>query len=261
MDRGIKRKASDSHTKVKKRIAPKQISPALKAYVNSRLAREGETKHWYDYASNQSITSAGAGSYPTARNLAPVLSLGTSQYQRIGNKIKVTSATVRGYVNILPYNAVSNSLSTPVLVKIWVCSAKQLNTILIGSTDINNTFFDVSGASTGFQGSPLDMILFNNPEKWHIWGSRQFEIGATYASSAGPVGTSGYFDNSNMTKQFEIDFTAGFKRSVLYEDATTSPTNLNFFLVFQTVYADGQYSGTNIQTEYHVVTSVEYKDV
>lgn len=262
MDRSTKKRKSASRItgQVKRVDKKKVIAPEVRSYINSRLARVGETKYWYDYGANNTITTA-SGGYPTNRNLAPVLAQGTSPYQRIGNKIKVIRAVTRGYVNILPYNVTSNPLSTPVLIKLYAISAKQLNTTNIATSDINVSFFDVTGGSTGFQGNPLDMTFFTNPEKWHVWATRQFEIGATYASSTGPPSTGGYFDNSNMSKSFEIDYSDAFKRVVTYDDNNTSPSNVNVFLVFQAIYADGQASGTYQMAEYHITSRVEFKDV
>jgi len=238
----------------------KKIAPAVVTYINKRLAREGETKYWYDYGANISITTC-SGTVPQYRSLMPVLSQGNTAYTRIGNKVKVFSAMIRGQVNILPYNALSNPLSTPILIKMWLVSAKQLNTTNLSSTDVATSFFDTSGGSTGFQGTPLDMTLFVNPEKWHVWETRQFEIGATYASTTGPVSTGGYFDNSNMTKHFEIDFARVFKRETAYDDATTSATNMNAFIIFQAVNADGSSSGSYISSEFHYTIQCCYKDV
>lgn len=252
--------SSDEKTAKRSRKYSRMVSPAVQKYVRSSLARMGETKYWYDYGANQVLATAGGGTV-TARNMCPVLAQGSTAYNRIGNKVKVISARIRAVVNILPYNAINNPLSTAVLVKVWLVTHSSVATNLIASTDIYTTFFDQSGGSSGFQGNPLDMVFTVNPEKWTVIEERQFKLGASTASSAGPVGTGGYYDNSPMSQTIDMDFTKAFKSQLLYNDTTNVATNNCVFLILQAVYADGSSTGSYSPAEFHYNACVKFKDV
>lgn len=234
----------------------KRVSLAIKSYVKKSISRNIEKKVWFSYGANNSINSAG---YTNWQSLLPAISQGVTESQRIGNIINVTRAVVNGYVNILPYNSVSNTLSTAVLIKIWVCKYKNSNggnfaTMYNNATD----FFDVGSTNVGFQSNILDTILTCNKNDWHWYHQKTFKIGAASATTAGAVGSGGYYDNSPMTHPFSFNYSKHVKKLV-FNDNLPTPTNNNMFLVFQAVYADGS-SAAQLPAEYHYSTRVEYAD-
>lgn len=243
----------------KKRTVKRMSKAPLRRAIRNELVAMAEKKIWVDYAANQPITTA-AGTFPTSRNLTPLLNQGTSNSQRVGNEVQCVNGYIRGYVNILPYNAISNALSTPILVKLWLCWYRQRNSYIISDTDAATSFFDVNGGVVGFQGNTLDLLLPVNKDNWGILEEKEFKLGATYASATGAVGTGGYYDMSNMSNYFMFDITK-YLGKLLYDDTTNIAKNRNLFLIFQAVNADGGPSGTNVSAEYHTTTVVEYVDV
>lgn len=234
--------------------------------VQRVINKQIERKQYVIAVANNAITTTSGGGTPTALNLMPALALGTNQEARVGERVKITKATVKGYVNLLPYNATSNPLSTPVMVKMWVASSKLTNVTTLGSTAIGTGFFEVGSDTVGFQGNMLDMILPVNKEAWTVYGHKQFELGATYASAAGAVGTGGYYDNSKMTIPFKFNYGKHFKRQLRYSDDSSSlnsnyPYDRNCWLLIQVLYADGSSSGGYIPAEYHYSVNVEYTDL
>jgi len=238
-----------------------KVSPSIRTYVKNAISKNLENKVYVNYGSNLAITTAGSGSNPTfVPNLLPPLVQGGSQQNRIGNEVKIKYAYVRGYVNLLPYSVTNNPLSTPIMVKMWLCASKTINTNAISSTDITTTFFETGSGSAGFQGNMLDLCLSNNKDSWTIYATKKFELGATYASSGGQVGTGGYFDNSKMTIPFYFSYGRHFKSSLKYTDqATNIPTNRNLFLVIQAVNADGSSTAVS-PAEYHFQTRITFED-
>lgn len=264
--RPLKRKLTEtSYASKKQKMAvrympyvPKKFT-GLGKLVRAEIIKAAEKKVWISYGANNSISTCQPGGVPAGLNLIPILSQGTTNSTRVGNEIRVTSAYAKGIVNILPYNATSNVLSTPVLVKIWLAYSRKIVATTLGLTDIGSTFFEVNSGNTGFQGNALDMILSPNKDNWVVLDTREFELGATYASSTGPVGTGGYFDNSKMSMPFLFDYGKHLS-TLMYDDNNTGCTNKNLFLVFQVVYADG--SSTSITpAEVHYNIRVEYVDV
>lgn len=238
----------------------KKVTPAVKSYVKRIISSNNENKMVIQYGINQAITTASATNPTYIQNLLPSLAQGTGKSNRIGNDIKIKYAYVRGFVNLLPYSATLNPLSTPIQVKIWLCSSKTVNTNNIASTSIASDFFEVNNASAGFQGNLLDMMLTPNKDSWVIHATKTFELGATYASTNGQVGTAGYFDNSKMIRPFYFNYGKYFKSVLKYNDQTLNiPTNKNLFLVFQAVNADGSTTAINC-AEYHFTSRCEFED-
>lgn len=256
----VKRYPKKMKSKVSRKKSVKKVSPSLKSYIKKQIHNNMENKVILGYAVNQTITTASASNPFTIQNLLPTIAQGTGHSSRIGNEITIRSAYVSGYVNLLPYNAVTNPLSTPVMVKMWLCSSKTVNTNLISSTDISTSFFEINNGSVGFQGNMLDMILTPNRDSWTIYATKKFELGATYASTNGGVGTGGYFDNSKMSIPFYFNYGKYFKRALKYNDTLTNiPTNRNLFLVIQAVYADGSATAVSI-AECHYQFRINFED-
>lgn len=243
-------------TKTKRRTLRKT---SLAKAIRNEITKMAEKKVWVDYGSNSIIVTAST-SFPTYKNLCPVVSQGTTNSTRSGNEIRCVNGSVEGYVNILPYNAILNPLSTPVLVKIWVCYNRAIQTHDLANTNCYNAFFEISGANTGFQGNTLDMILTANKDNWVVLDTRQFEIGASYASATGPVSTTGYYDNSEMTKHFKFDI-SNYLGHLYFDDNVSYCKNKNLFLIFQAVRADGTDSSGLQMAEFHHSIRVEYTDV
>lgn len=236
------------------------VSRPLKNYIKRAIGQKMENKTVLGYAANQSITTASSTTPFTIQNLLPALSIGTGVSNRVGNEVRVKSAYVSGYINLLPYNAVTNPLSTPIIVKMWLCSSKTINTNLISNTSIATDFFEINNGSVGFQGNMLDMILTPNKDNWTVLQTRKFELGATTATNNGQVGTGGYFDSSKMTKPFYFNYGKHFKNALKYNDSLTNvPTNRNLFLVVQAVNADGSSTAVNV-AECHYQFRVNFED-
>jgi len=236
-----------------------KVSLPVKRYVRNAIHRNDENKVLVDFYLNNTITTA-ASSYPTSINLCPVMSQGTSQSTRIGNKIKIRRSYVKGYVNLLPYNATNNPQVGPQMVKIWVCSYKTFNTTAISATNADSKFFETGSSSSGMVGNILDLLLPTNNDSWKVHYSKTFEIGTT-ASTFGGTTVNAYIanDNSKMIMPFYFNLTKCMKKTISYNDNVNTPTNTNCFLVFQSVYADGT-STLVTGSEFHAVVRTEFED-
>jgi len=231
---------------------------AITKIVKSVLSRQAENKVWTDYGVNQSITTASSTVF-TNKNLLPTLSQGLTATNRIGNEVKVRSGYIRGHVNILPFNGTTNNLALPVYVKMWVISARALNTTNLTATNIASSFFEIGGGAAGPQGNMLDIDLTPNKDSWVIHYTKTVRLGVGYATGT-TVPTISYFDNSPMSAAFQFNF--GKKLSTLkYDELVTSPTNKCMWLAFQCVNADGSNATGQVQAEFHYTTRVEYEDM
>lgn len=244
---------------VKRRVVRKpKITLAIKKYVKKTLSANLENKIYFRYGANQTISNASSGNIYYI-NLVPELFQGVNVDQRIGNNVKVVKANITGYVNILPYNATTNPTSPCVMIKLWLCSYKSRhNTNFTTLYNERTDFFDIGNTNIGFQGNMLDTILTCNKQSWTWHKTQQFKLGASNATTAGPVGTSGYYDNSPMTHKFSFDF-AKHLGVVKFNENSAQSSNKNLFLVFQCVYADGSMLAAQA-SEFHSMLRIEYED-
>jgi len=231
---------------------------SIATIVKSVISRQAETKSWFEYGSNQSITTVSL-TLPTNENLLPTLTQSTGHSGRIGNEIKIKGGFIKGHVNLLPYNVSTNVGPVPIYVKMWILSSKEINGTTLSLTTIDTDLFDIVNSSTSFQGNMLDIDFSINKDMWICHASKTVKLGSSYSVGA-YVATGGYFDNSPMSVPFYFNF-GKYLKTLKYDDSLTSPTNRNMFIVFQCVAADGSNATGQVKAEYHYTTRVDYTDM
>jgi len=249
----LKRSTKISKKPYKKRAGKrtKGVGLAVKQYVKRIVSKEIENKSWMNYSVNNAINTVSAGATPAYIPLQLQISQGLGKSQRIGNEVKVKRALLTGFVNLLPYNIITNPNGAPVTLKMWICSSKVVNDISLPGTNIGLNFFDVVNSSIGFQGNMLDMLFAPNKELWKIHATKTIKLGLA-------TNNNGVADNGSFSQRFS--FQVGKHLGTLkYNDGATQPTNRSLFCVFQAVYPDG--SSTSVQAaEYHYNYIVDYED-
>ena len=255
------RRPSSGRKTRKNRAPAKKVSKAVKSYVKRAIHSNIENKLWNRFAANETISTA-AASNPEYINLVPYPSQSTTstQYTRIGNRIRVMKAYIKGFVNLKPYNSITNPYVGPVYVKMWLCRYKELNCADIALTSISTNFFEGVAGSTSFQGNMLDMSLTNNKDDWIIYKTKTFELGTTSNDiTLAQVQSRIASDNSRMTKPFYFSFGKHLRKQLQYDVNGNPPTNTNLFLVTQVVYADGSAAAIE-PAEYHYTIRAEFED-
>ena len=196
-----------------------KVSDSVRKYVKTAIHRSIENKVATSVGVNQSIITANPSFSPYFLDLLPRPSQATGHAGRIGNEIRLVNAYIRGRINIIPYNAVTNPIPTPLLVKMWLCSNKVSNNPQMNVLSTFSTFFDTGNVNSIFQGNALDMILSPNKDAWTVHKTKSIKLGAAYASSTGPVNTAGYFDNSAMSVPFSFPISQ-YVKTLKYDDVT-----------------------------------------
>jgi hypothetical protein len=235
-----------------------KLGKAIKSFVKAAIHRNAENKVWVNYAANISLATASPSTVLPSISLLPTPVQGTGHGQRIGNEVRIVKNYIKGYINLLPYNAITNFLSAPIMVKMWIASYKLANNPNTAATATFSSFFEINNSSAPPQGTMLDMVLTTNKEVWTVHKTKTFEIGASSFSSTGPVGSGAYFDNSKMTLPYYFNLTK-YTKSLKFDDGTTLQTNKNLFILFQCVNADGT-AATGPVAETHFCHRCEYED-
>jgi len=232
-----------------------RVGDAVKQYVKRALAKEIENKEIYTYGANIGI-GANPGLVPVVSRLSPSISQGLGKSDRIGAEVIVKSATIKGYVNLKPYDGATNPYVAPMYVKMWLVSCKETNSGSIADTALASTFFDVNNANLGIQGNMLDMLFRINKERWTLHATKTLKLG--FANVPGLA--TGISDNSPFSAPFQFNFGKHLGR-LKFEDGATIPTNKNCWIVFTAAKADGSAgSSTADFAEFHFVTSWNFTD-
>jgi len=236
---GMIKSQSQSRARQWKKMKPKGKFPrGLKTLVSQTVRSLSEQKIVVATGSNVALPAASLAT-PNHLNLCPQISQGTAHNTRTGNEVRVSSATVRGHVTILPYNATTNTLGAPALVKIWICRYKNANVASMASTNADTAFFDTGAGTTGMATTIVDMSLYPNLDSWDVLETKTFKVGIASQSTQFPVGINAFFDNSPCVVPFEFQVGKYLKGPLMYQDASNVCTNKNLFFVIEAVYAQG----------------------
>lgn len=226
--------------------------------VKAVIHRMAENKIYTNYGANNSIVTNTGGVVPFTLGLLPVLPVGGTVANRIGNQVSIVSNIFKYRINLLPYNSITNPC-IPQIVKMWVCSLKTKTQT--GGTPILsdfNNFFQVGSTNLNFQGNPLDTMFNLNTEYWTPHTSRLHYLGAT---NNGATASAHIFDGThspclagsiNLTKYCKL---------LKYNDAATDVTNKSLWLVIQSVRFDGTTGSSETPCEIHYTHEVKYEDL
>lgn len=254
-----KKRVNRKRVGARKRVSRPKISKAIKSYVKRAVHTNIENKSIINYGANLAITTSYGGLLPSTLNLVPTVAQGTTNSQRLGNEIKLKRAYVKGFVNLLPYNATTNPMISPLWVRMFLVRSKYINTNLINNTDVNSSFLNGGASNVPLQGNTLDMLFGINTDTWILLQSKVFKIGQSAFN--GTSGDTPWGDNSSMSKQFYFNFGKHLKKPLKYPDGSNVCQNHNLFLVTQVVRADGTTPTTNQQpAEFHYFMEHQYED-
>lgn len=247
--------------KYARRIYKKKSS--LVKTIKRVMHSEIENKIVSYYAVNQLLTLGTTGVNPYYINLSPSPVQSVTSQGRVGNSIRVVKASVNGFVNVLPYNAITNPMPAPIYVRMWLCRRKSTNIPISGQPSVGdfNNFFQSGATTLGFQQNMLDMTLKNNLEYWTILSTKTIQLQNSYYAGA-TAGTTTILGSAYRVSQpFRFSF-AQHLTNCKYNDTATFPQNKELYLVFQPVYGDGSTApaGSGL-AEAHFNVEWQYEDV
>lgn len=232
---------------------------SIRRQVIRELQNRAEQKIRVQSVTNFAVTSANGG-VPTSIYLSPLLLQGTADNQRIGNRVNVTSSVMNMFMNLLPYNSLTNTGPMPVMVKIWIARYKIRNTSNVANTTVATDFFQNDGTTNGFAGNMLDMCYAVNEQSWDLLETRTFKLGVGDTNATQAANTASWLDDSSFSKEIKFDFTPYIKGMHEWNDNTNVPTNRNLWMFIQTVYADGSNTGGLTPIELHNSQITKFTD-
>lgn len=223
----------------------------------------------YDQLPLLGTTSVGTTLH-TALELGPgtamPISQGTGQSNRVGNKIRTVSNTLRFQFRMADYNAATNSPAMPWTVAWFI--GYQKNTPLNQPDTVFPFFWQDGNGAFGPTGAVADMLFTVNSDYWTVFKRGKFMLGH---SSYAPPSTTGvgpetmYYANNDlsMVKNLSINLTKYTIKNVRFNDGTGTPTTRSIFMWFFVYPIDG---GPTLPTQatpiiFDAVNRYFYKDI
>jgi len=208
------------------------------------------------------------------QNIFPLLTLGSGQGAREGNKVEPRSLQLRGVITTLPWQGTSgtqpNSVA-PFYVHMFVYRQKgnifnsDITKILQGAGSFAT---QTAGNSGPFDGTLLKSTYPMNRDLYNVYKHRVFKMQyypQAIAENLIPSGTlqlsDGWGNGFKMSQIFKINIP--IKKTWKYNDQDTNyPTNDNFNVAFAVVNADGSINPSAIARCSLVMESIlKFEDV
>jgi len=227
------------------------VSSAVKTYVKRTIHKNIENQTKSVVYLNNSVPSSTGYSQP----LLPVLTQGgTDVEKRRGNEISLRGGYIKGYVNLLPYDAINNPQST-VHVRMMLVSMKDENAPTFDAGNI----WQFGNASLPIQNNIGDALYQVNRDLYTVYEQKTCTLGTTSLTQSVSQIAPNMMSNFKSSLPFYFNWGKHFKQKLKYNDSTSLCTNRNLFLFVTASYADG--SGLALApVEVHFLNQYEFED-
>ena len=260
--RGVTRKPS-----VKKAI--RQVrAKAFRKKVLSVIHREAETKEAFTSISYVNYNSAISGLADAGR-IIPNVTVGSNDYQRVGDQIRAQKLTFDGILQFPPITG-TTLMNNPGLarigVRVMIVTPKSYPNWASASTapsDWTQWLLKKGGITSGFDGSVIDLYAPVNSDAITKHFDKVFYMNQPWINHNGST-TDVAMSSAGITRHIHKVFK--FKNSVFKYDSNVdgglTPTNKGMFIVVGYAYTDGSTSPdiltTRVRMQY--ATRLQYED-
>jgi len=220
------RKTSAGLVATIKRVMKKQAEVKSASYTNSSWAI-----NTYAQYGTMSCTTLSPQDY--------VITQGTGQGNRIGNRISTKKCMLRMVAWPLPYSATTNPAPVPVNVVIWIGKLKNNVNLPVGADFAK--FFNNGNGYVAPTSNIQDLNRPVNKEIFTIVKKFTFKLGSGSVSGTGADATRQFYDNNdykfNMIKS--LDITKLMAKTYIYNDSANPPTNSGLYMWGEALLANG----------------------
>jgi len=217
------------------------------------IMRTAETK-LCSYEYGVSGFNRGINSVGDVIDCIPALTQGTSQKQRIGNRVTPVKLVIRGYI---AYDTGSIVYPSHLGVRLF-CYSDRGNP---SSSDaaVNYNLINEGGTSRTFTGSPIDFDCPHNNDQFRFYKDMRFRMFKPYGLT-GSLVTAMTDPGINLYKPFKIVIKK-FPRELRYDQAESLNYPVNFLPRMSLGFCDlngGEPSGVEIKMTF--ISTLYYKD-
>jgi len=264
-----KNKSSKKSMKPKSMKSKPRKKASIKALVKAEVHRNIENKimNYTFPKTNMFISTNGSWATQQLFPLSPYANFanaiqGTAQNQRIGNQITIRKATIKLLFNINPYDATTNILVSPLLIKV-ITYYDKLEPVLL-PTSMDGLYQNGSATTNPDPNSNIDILKAYNRDRYVIKASKLLRLGyAIGAAGAGGSITNSFHSNNDfpLFTTYSLDYTKHLAKVVKYNDNAVSPTSRGLFMAIYVVAADGSaLAGPQTPCNFRGFIDIEYED-
>jgi len=241
--------ARKSSYRKKATVRRARVSTGLKSYVKRAISRTEEVKTQSFTAIEVPMQAYSAGTLLTLdfNSVMSLVTQGVGEGQRIGNRIRPKSVTIKGFVNPDP----RGGELLPVIIKMFIGKLKQFP-MNSPNTQYGSLYQNGNGQLAP-QNNLFDCMRKINTDVFTIYTTRTFKI--AYANLSGSTVNAFANNDFSMSRSFSVNVTKHLSH-LIYNDGTNTPTNKGLFVWFICVPANGDTS-TTTQPDYNVSYDME----
>lgn len=188
---------------------------------------------------------------------------GPSQDERIGNRIRIQRATLKGTMVPEPYDATENPNPQPIVVQMILFYDKTLSTGFPTPCQ-SDDLFQLGSTVDGFRNDLVDTWAPINTDKYVVMYRRQFKLGfANYAGTGTQAAWQSYSNNDfKLNQKFSINLTPYLVKNVRYNDNNVDPMTRGLWCAWQAIASDGTaMNGARIPARCQYSLDLTYTDV
>jgi len=243
---GLKKKSYRKPLRRRRAVGGRKgsVSVGVKKYVKRAISSDIENKcvQVNQQISFGSITeSPDMNAFPMCPlNSYWVISQGTGQGARLGNRIKIKSVHLNYVLRPNPYGEF-NLAPVPCNVLLYLGYVKNAPSYAPTSATDFSQFFQGGNSVYAPAGTLKDGISIINKDWWVIKKRWIEKIGYAFNDGTGAIPGNQYFANNdykyNVTKRLNI--TKYCQKTCVFNDAAGGQTNRNLFLMYEAVSSTG----------------------
>nr|QXN75470.1 MAG: capsid protein [Virus sp.] len=234
----------------------RKISKKLRSVVKRVISRNMETKTRQLTSSTINVFQAITNT--EVHNIIPAIFQGTTQQDRIGNRIKPVRMTLKLAIIANNMNAVSPGASSSYF-DVYIFKSKFANQGGIAPTSGDMSLFLQNGSGgDSYNGQVLDGLRPVNADLFTLLTKRRVTLNNIANSSL--LAMNGYYQSTAPQKTFSFNLSKHLKDTWIYNDANTNLANDNFYIAIGSTQTDGTFLSASVIGTYQFITDLRYKD-
>lgn len=213
--------------KGKRPLSKLTVSEAVKTYVNRRIKAHSEKKQYTENFGPSSFVFSTSGSAPLMFDLAPAMSYGTGNGNRVGNKITVVKSSLT--LNLFKSMAALATADVPTRLQVLIGRVIESPTTTPSTSDLDKLFWVDGGATDTFESGAVG--AFYRPINKDYWDVRYRSPVINIANSNGTLGGIGANNDFNLVTDLEVPIWKFWPKTIKFDASTSGSTNCNWFLI------------------------------
>jgi len=216
-----------------KRVASKlTVSEATKKYVKRAITAHSEKKQYTEAQGPSSLILSTSGTVPLMYDLAPAISYGTGNGNRVGNKVNVLKSSLT--VTVFKNQAALGADDKPCRVMFLIGRVIESPTTTPSTSDLDKLFW-VDGAATDTFESGGAAAFYRpiNKDYWDIrYRSPVLNVGNASGNNVAVTTNSGNNNDFKLVHDIDVPIWKFWPKTIKFDASSSGSTNCNWFIIF-----------------------------